>query len=524
MKKLLALFLAIIMTFSLAVPAFAVGNQVTDCPTIYIRGAGRNLYESDDVESDETIIYPFDVDIDTILDEHLEGLLKVLAEGLLTGNYTNYCDYLYGIVAPIFEDIVLELDENNLPADGSGDGVKVETIPVSNKHSDFRLMDNDFRFDFRLSPLTIADDLKIYIDRVYAASGNKKVALVGRCFAGNVVSAYLQKYPEHAEQYVENVVMYISSTEGVDMMGALFAGEIQLDPNNVESILNYFLVNKELIEDPTISALVSTLVAVLNHATVLGLGTDAIQGIVDAVKDNLVPRLALATFATFPGYWAMVPAQYYEKAKNTVFAGQEEKYSRLIAINDKYYNEVQLTYAEVMKDLQAKGIAMNIIAKYNIPGIPVYAGAGNQSDLMSETKALSFGATVAPYGETLSQSYIDSLTDKRFLSPDLKIDASTCLFPETTWFFKDLSHYDFPDSVNQFIADLINSKGTINVFTENYPQFLHCDPETEVITPVVGTDPEKPEEGSDEERFTIFIRFFTAVINFITKLFKGELF
>ena len=523
MKKIVALILSVLMIFPLAVPAFALGDQITNTPTVYIRGAGRNLYESDDYESDDTIIYPFEIDINALVNEHFDPLTKVLMEGLLTGNYDNYCDYLYGIIAPIFEDVVL--DENGEASNGTGDGIKVENIPVAYKTSGFKVMENDFRFDFRLSPLEIAKDLKIYIERVYAASGNKKIALVGRCFAGNIVSAYLAEYPEHAKQFVESVVMYIPSTSGIQMLGALFSGEIVLDPNEVDSFAQYLLENKDLIEDPTINAFVSALVAFLNHVKVLGLGTDAIQNIVEAVKGNLVPRLALATFGTFPGYWAMIPTEYYESAKATIFAGQEEKYAGLIAKNDEYFNKVQLTYEEDLVNIHNEGVSVSVIAKYNIPGIPVYEGAKNQSDLMSEATDVSLGATFAPYGKVLPQSYIDSLEDTKYVSPDRIVDASTCLFPDRTWFFKDMSHYDFPDSANALIAEIINGKGTLTVFSnENYPQYMQYDPATEEVSPILKPVTEKPEEGSNEERFSIFVRFFTAIINFFTKLFNGELF
>lgn len=50
MKKLVCLFLSLILAFSLTVPAFATDEEY---PVIYLRGFGMALY-SDDKESDET--------------------------------------------------------------------------------------------------------------------------------------------------------------------------------------------------------------------------------------------------------------------------------------------------------------------------------------------------------------------------------------------------------------------------------------------------------------------------------------
>ena len=138
-------------------------------------------------------------------------------------------------------------------------------------------------------------------------------------------------------------------------------------------------------------------------------------------------------------------------------------------------------------------------------------------------KEASFGATAAKLDKGLSKSYIDSLADKKYVSPDNKIDASTCMFKDTTWFIKDCAHAVFPDSMDDLMAEFINSKGTMTVFTsEKYPQFLQYNTADESITPVEGTDPEVPEPGSNEKRFSSFIRFFTAIMNFFKKLFSGD--
>lgn len=46
MKKIIALILSLIMIFSVAMPAMAVGasDPVIDNPLVYIRGAGKELY------------------------------------------------------------------------------------------------------------------------------------------------------------------------------------------------------------------------------------------------------------------------------------------------------------------------------------------------------------------------------------------------------------------------------------------------------------------------------------------------
>lgn len=522
MKKLIAIFLAVLMLASVTVTTADATDVTTNTPVIFIRGASRNLYKSDDVISEETQIFPLDVDLGQVLKDALMPCLEQLAVGMITENFDKYCDELYDVVASLYKDVVL--DKNGEASDGSGDGHKVSdfTLPWWGQKDNFNLQALDFGFDLRLSPLDIADDLKTYIDSVYERTG-KKVALIGRCFGGNVISAYLSKYEAHAAEKVENVVMYISSTVGIDLIGALFAGEIKLDPDNLDRFAEYFVNDMDFISDPDLKALIVAFVDIINYAKMLGVGTDGLQYIIDNVKDNLVPRLALACYGSFPSYWSMVPAEYYEKARDNVFAGKETEYAGMIAKLDSYYTNVQLTHEDVMNRLQAKGVEMTVIAKYDVPVVPLYKGADAQGDFVAETADISFGATCAPMDQILSDSYINSLEDKRFVSPDRKVDASTCLYPEKTWFLKDIFHTDFPESANVLLGEIVNSHGEMTVFdNSSFPQYLVYDKETEALNPVEGLDPAPPEKGSNEERFVILIRFFTAIFNFMAKLLKGE--
>lgn len=523
MKKLISIVLCVLMLMSIAAPmmAFATEVKTKTTPVIFIRGASRTVYASDESDDDSTAIYPFDVDFGQILSDFAKPGLETLASGLVTGDYDAYCDELYNTVAPLFEKVIL--DKNGEASDGSGDGTSVEKFKCPYQTSNFGLWDYDFSYDMRLSPLDIVDDLVTYIERVKRATGAEKVSLVGRCFGGNLISTYLAKYGEHALANVESVVMYIPSTQGIDLIGALFAGEIKLDSDDVDRFVEYVMNDMGLIEDEMLQSLIVALVDLLNYAKVLGLGTDALQLIVDNVKDNLVPRLALASYGTFPSYWAMVPAEYYIKARDNVFAGVEDEYAGMISKLDAYYYDVQLTYESVMNDLTEKGLKIAVLSKYDVPLVPVYEGANSQGDFLAETADISFGATCANMGEVLSDSYIESLTDKRFVSPDKKVDASTCLYPEKTWFLKGIFHTTFPDCVNYLIGEIVDSKGELTVFdNEKYPQYLVYDAEAGTISPVTSLDPEKPAEGTNEERFSILIRFFTAIFNFFSKLISGE--
>lgn len=442
---------------------------------------------------------------------------------MLTDDYEEYVDTVYNVFAPIFEEVVL--DKNGEVTDGSGNGPQ-DWVPY--KTSGFKVWDNNFSFDFRVDLVETAASLKDYIDLVVARTGRQKISVLGRCLGTNLIAAYLSEYPEHAQQHVSDIILYVPATDGVDLISKLFSGKLEIQADNLDEFADYFIKNKNLIEDETLADFITVMIEMLEYAKVLGLGMDAFQLLVDRLQGELIPKLGLASFVSFPSYWSMVCPEDFEDAKKLIFEGREEEYAGLIEKIDYYYKEVQLGFNDLLKKLDAEGtINVSVIAKYNIPGIPISESSRQLGDLMASTKQLSYGATCAEHGKVLSQSYIDSLADKKYLSPDNKVDASTCLFPDRTWFMKNSLHDDFPDDGNRLIAEIVNSKGTLTVFdNEELPQYLEYVPvegqEEGVFVPIEGLDPEKPEEGSGEERFSIFIRFFTAVLNFFTKLFNGD--
>lgn len=526
MKKIISLILALLTVISMVMPAVAsdVGNPQLNNPLVYIRGAGKNLYRYENgVVSEEHAIYPVEIDTDAIVDA-LKPITEDLVKGMLTDDYKEYVDTVYNVFAPIFEEVVLDKNGEVKFPSGNGPQDYIDSRPNS-----YRVWDNNFGFDFRLSLLDTADELKAYIENTYKAAGNKKVAVLGRCLGTNLMAAYFTKYPDHARQYVSNIIMYVPATEGVDLISKLFSGKLEIQADNLDEFVDYFIENKNLIEDKTLADFISVLIEMLEYAKVLGLGMDAFQLLVDRLQGELIPKLGLASFLSFPSYWAMVNEEDFDDAKELVFAGQEEEYAGLIEKIDAYHYDVQVGFNDLLKQIDKEGIKVSVISKYNIPNIPISEASRQLGDFMASTKQNSYGATCADHGKVLSQSYIDSLADKKYVSPDKKVDASTCLFPDTTWFMKNSLHDDFPDDGNRLIKLLVDSQGKTSVFeNEEWPQYVECIPvegqEEGIFVPVEGTDSDadKPEEGSGEERFSIFIRFFTSILNFFQKLFRGE--
>jgi hypothetical protein len=193
----------------------------------------------------------------------------------------------------------------------------------------------------------------------------------------------------------------------------------------------------------------------------------------------------------------MVNPELYEASRDFIFAGREDEYAGFIAKTDKFHYEVQLQTEETILELQEKGINFYIFTKYGFPDFPLYEGATNQSDGYTSVKKQSFGAVSADFGEVLSEEYINGLSDKTYLSPDYKIDASTCLIPERSWFVKNLYHSYF-EVLHPMTLEIMRYDLTVE--SEKYPQYIYH--ENDKLTVMEGTD-----EDYNKVTESVFVKF-----------------
>ena len=97
----------------------------------------------------------------------------------------------------------------------------------------------------------------------------------------------------------------------------------------------------------------------------------------------------------------------------------------------------------------------------------------NEADTVIDLKYASFGATAAPHGETLSDEQL-STSDGKYISPQKNIDASTCMFPEQTWFIRHMTHGMSPNCLEDFGKILLYSDGQATAETyEDFPRYLY---------------------------------------------------
>ncbi len=506
MKKIIALSLCLIMMFSLAVPAFAASN-VENIPIITLRGDGTQIYVPDETaENGERNIWGdafANIEGGSIKESVVNVLEPFLLEGLFMDEWDNYYQAFYDEISPIFEE--LRLDENGNPRYNSGLGKEDRANNANScKYNNaswqggkYDASDYTFRYDWRLDPKVVIEDLHTYITKVMASTGKKKVALAGNCLGGSYILAYLQKYG--TQGHIKNVFFNATVGNGTVVLTDAFCGDIKLDfvalqrftYQNVDPESDSFaglFASMPLLNDVILSSY--DLLSQTGVLDQLGLTFDDLY---QKIYEGLVPRLAIAIFATMPGYWTVVETDRYEEAKKFVFGekGDEfyDQYAGLIEKLDWYYNTVSSKKEEIINNCKAAGVHFGATAKYGVQMYPFVARQNELSDELVDFKNASFGATVAPdVFSTLSDSHIKkAISDgkEKYISPDKQIDASTSLFKDSLWVMKNVCHNNWETDDKLIEAFSCHTNFTVND-DPAFPQFMILLPDTMTEDPETG--------------------------------------
>lgn len=498
MKKLLAILLSVIIAFSLSVSIFAQSDSdECDCgyiPVIFVTGFAYTELVANAGTEDE--YGAFGVENEAII-EMVKGLIFPLISLLITRDYDTFAHRLSADVMELFYDA--SCDENGVPKNPTVDIERFNPPTAEHYPNEY----STFRYDWRKDIFDIAAELNDYIEETKRLTGHSKVALRSESMGGAVTMAYLKTYGYDS---VETVVMQSSAFDGISTISSLFVGDLTIDP---QSLVNYIANFMEGNSTETVlyRALYLSLAKFIINPVVSLLG-NFIGNIQDIVYDECIKPL----FGYIPGLWAFVTPETYEEAK--AFMLDEEVNAELIKKIDKYHYEVLNKRDEIIADAMANGVNFAIFSNYGKGALPLGEYSMSQSDFLIETEHTSLGATCAEYGETLGDGYVQAIDDgHNHVSPDNMIDASTCSFPEITWFVKDMMHTWYTDGYNEFVYKLIYTEGQETIHTyEEYPQFLVNNQETEALEPLTA-------ENSDTQSTDVD---YGAVLDLIIDKIKSE--
>lgn len=508
-RKLIALALSLILCFSCLPAAFAA--EAENYPIVYIKGQGSAL--TIDATMNGRQIYPIEFP-DGYLGDTVKELAVPLAYAMGTDDWKPFSDGLYNAVMPFFEEVAC--DENGMVTNGSGSKWSVSTNPgVIQAGSALKVWFYDY--DWRLDPVDCAESLHDYINFVKAKTGSEKVSIIARCLGADIVLAYADMY---GMEDVHKCLFSCLGFDGFETFGQIFAGKAVYDAEALERFSDSFLSVEDYADDPTI-ALVRDLVTAMQATPLLGFTADAGNKLVSGIRDLAYKDLVRDALATTPSYWCYIGDDYYEDAKAFLFGGEEEKYANLIEKIDYFHYEILDRYEEILDEAEADGVYFYNVCKYGFQMIPALGKDYKMSDTLISTNRSSLGATCSDIDKTLSKSYLEK-ADAKYISPDKQIDASTCRYPEHTWFVKNMTHRNMPNSIDYLYDAILSAPGYATVDeVEGYPQFLMASNDGSTISPATAQNTQEPIDNMNTPPFIAFLRaVFNAIKMFFTKFFK----
>lgn len=281
-----------------------------------------------------------------------------------------------------------------------------------------------FDYDWRMDPFEAAAQLNDFIEALCKHTGHGKITLIGFSEGSAVAMAYIKAY---GTARLETLILANGAWQGLTFVGELLTRNIRMRGTSAAHFLAS-LPSKSRLWRPAMTCLRYT--CLLEFLRPLG------WCIMKFMGNAIYEQALIPLFCHMPAFWAFVPQEYYAEARKLI-AGQS-KYDKMLEKADKYHYEVQLKAKNLLRRAQTDGVKIAVICGYGQSSIPLTKAKDYHTDLLIDTARASGGATVARYGKKLPKS------DSPYLSQDRSIDASTCLFPDSTWFVKGLKHEDGP--------------------------------------------------------------------------------
>jgi hypothetical protein len=448
---LMALFL---LTASLGVAAKAEDCNCAQTPRVSIHGIGDTMVRN--------AATPEAQDIGVADTSHAKEMILPIAEKLLAAVALRSWDKAEQALSILAYNLF-----GQMQCDETGESINPisnHPVPPDPKQDHKVNHDYPFRYDWRLDPMENARELNDYIQQVKEVTGHKTVDLIAFSEGGLVMIAYLAQFDSVD---IDQIITVMSAHNGLTLVGKLFNKQL-----NVGGDLAAEYIRRYVGEDSGPMSLLSAAMDVLEQAGLMRQVEKAVEILIKNVTDQLFEDTLLPLFGQWPALWGFVSEEYYDSAKKTMLH-DTVKYAALIKTIDNFHNNAQVKADALLQQAAKDGTKVSMIAAYGFPTQPFTEdNLSYAADGLIDTARESSGATCAPHGAFLPQDYQQAVADgHNHVSPDWKVDASTCLFPEQTWFLKNQVHFTW--SFDGFIDFLVTSRNQPTVWDNAaYPQFM----------------------------------------------------
>ena len=471
MKKTAAVLLAVLMLAMCMPFAFAAdGCACGKAPIIHIYGLGNAVYQGD------TVVFP--PNKDTILATVRQAL--PITPALLVGKLKDAQQELFLDAAKtVFDPIAF--DANGDPVNGAAARF---TYPTAENHKNGELI--GFDYDWRVDPFVSAAQLRDFIGYVKEMTGHDSVYLVGESMGTVVLNTYLAEYGFDG---VEGVVWYNGAYNGVASCSDSFANKNKFESDALARFLKQVGMNAG-------NQFLFDLFSALEDSGLIDEVMDSVVSAADDLNESgRFSRFLNECLGTMPGFWALVSPENFDGAVEFAFPTEElrDTHVALIEKITRYHDQVAMHIDELMQTAADVTGKVGVVAGYGSVMPPVTADNLQQSDGVIGTAAESNGATCAPFGGSFAEDYTQGVAcGHDHISADREIDASTCYFPENTWFIKYGGHGFSSGGYSRELLNRIFFTDGFNVRSDPaFPQFMVLDEATNTVSPLTA------ENGAD---------------------------
>ncbi len=319
-----------------------------------------------------------------------------------------------------------------------------------------------FSYDWRRSQLEVADDIHLTVERALADHPEfDKVTIISASMGGMETIGYLTKY---GYDKVQRCIFHSSTFFGTYVASDCLTGRIRIDGDALCRFVSYHV--------PKLAGPLN----LLNKLGVIKSLSGLLQKFVDNNKRQVYDELLRDTFGTMPGLWGVTLPSYYEAAKEYVFGDRIDEYAGLIERADAL-QEMAAGVPALIKQMEADGVELCVVAGYNAPLAPAYEHAVVNGDDTLETALMCGGAVVADLGKTLGDDYVPANPER--MTPDRVADLSGVILPENTWLIKNAPHVacNYQSDCSAFVMWLLTTPEAPNIHSDpKYPQFMQASP------------------------------------------------
>lgn len=469
MKRILSVLVCVAIMLSCCLPAFA--EEKEDNPTILISGfLCSQLYLDYGTENEKSIWEAIAKRAADYIGNDFGGFAKAFT-GLIVGKTDNFGKEL-GTGA----EYILDLFRCN--SDGSS-AYDLKHYPNNPENSNLEYMYENgledrlyeknfcrylsqqtdprrvycFHYDSRLDAVTVAKQLREFINAVKEYNSTEKVNIFALSFGGLITSTYLTLF--ESDNAVEKVVMSVPAIGGTNIPDRLFRGDISLPAEDLIMFLETILEGES------------------NFARLFeGSDSSALNTVLSYASDGF--RNALKCWGSI---WSLCSADLYENLKNDFLDSAEN--AEIIRNNDLLHYEIKPQFTDVYNRLISKGGSVSIICA---TGSNLIAGGDFNGDVILPAEKVS-GAVCAPTGKRFADGYKSIGTACKnpahnHVSPSMEIDASSAYLPENTWFVEGQYHgqYFYEEYTRSLVTKLLFTDEIKDVHSSpDYPQFEYSD-------------------------------------------------